>query len=672
MLRSDLPRRFYNHEKIVHCSIVTGRIEATTSPRFTLINNQRRPLPKMLPPDQAVLSQVFAPGDTRKTCRVCSAGHRDTYIFRKGWLVRKIVDVAPEVSKDLVAKGARACLCNRCGQAFRKRIATIDEHDAMFEMISRFAQDESDAVHGVGDVRDDFGQFGTQYEIHGGTSQVTGQPLKRQKSISYHASDDWNRRGAESSLCLTEDLATHVARSRCRPKTRAEMDALVTIAAASANMEPREYAGYTVTKTNTEGCHFTFFWIRKADTTEPLLVSVGHDKRKSGHFTYVRAPGLPDNVPELECTSRRQVLAWMLTHFQVANRQLNTRLRKDIPNIGAREAHKLAGLDQDGVKLAARRGGGAPTAPKTSTKTPTALTEKRPSTRCFTTIGMTGCVSSAGESEQSDTMDGALPSPFTFLDNLGMDVPSLSDLLMMTSPDVMPTGGTSSVYMKNALMSPSLPERLSEEPEMETIEVVGASRCCGACGLGNHKTQTCPLQRESGVSISISPSISEDGSGAPERRAGDRDGGLCTADGMLFRSSDLLDDIGCWTEVSSPHETEKLIEWEVHKSGLAPPAAPPAAPPSDLASLAGAVAVLRNHPSRTADDIALALEEIERSNLSLKELADGGITAIVDGLLSTSALVGKVADASRALCHKWLSQAQALQRMSGAKPVLHA
>ncbi len=605
----------------------------------------------MLPPDKAVLSQVFAPGDNRKTCRVCSAEHRDTYIFRKGWRVSQIVDVAPDVSEDLVAEGARVCLCNRCGQAFRKRAAMLDEQEAMVQMMSGFAQDESDTVYGFDDVQEIYGL----YEIDRGTSQATGQPLKRQKSIPYDVPDDVDRGSIRGSLCPTEDPAPRMAPSRRRPKTRAEKDALMTIAAASANAEPAEYAGYAVTKTNAEGCHFTFFWIRKSANSEPLLVSVGHDKRKSGHFTYSRAPGLPDTVPGLNCTSRRQVLAWILTHFRVPNRQLNARLRKDIPVIGAEEAHSLAGLDQRGMKLATSRDGGVQTAP---TNTPTALPERRATTRCFTTSGMTRCISSAGESEQSDTMDGELPSPLTLLNISGLDVPSPSDLLMMSSPDVMPMTGTSEMYTRNASAAPSLPGSLSEEPEMETVNVVGASMCCGACGLSDHKTQKCPLQRGSGVSIS--PTTSRDGPGGPGRRADDREGGLCTADGMFFKSSDLLDNFGCWTEVSSPEEAGKLSGWAGDECGPAPPSVPP--------SLVDAVAVLRNHPNSSAHDIASALGEIARSNLSLKELADTGIIAIVAGLLSTSVPVGSVADASRTLCHKWLSQAQAalLQSTGGS------
>lgn len=603
----------------------------------------------MLAPDEAVLSQVFSPSDKRKTCRVCSAEPQDTYIFRKGWRVTKIVDVATSVSEDLVGKGACVCLCNRCGQAFRKRAALCDERKAMVHMISEFARDENDAVYGVDDVQD----VDRQYEIDTSTSQATELPFKRQKFISYHASD-LRCRNIRGSFIRTEHSASLLAGTspaRRRAKTQAEKDALMTIAAASANSGPLEYAGYAVTKTNTEGCHFTFFWIRKAATTVPLLVSVGHDKRKSGHFTYSRAPTLPDDVPKLNCTSRRQVLAWMLTNFRVPNRQLSARLRKDIPSISGEEARSLAGLDQREARVAAKRDQQRPMVPKSSAKASPMLTERRATTRSITTADATRSISPSGESERSDTMDRELPSPLTLLNISDLDVPSPSDLLMVTSPDVMRTSETRAMDTRYSFAVPTLPDRLSEEPETGTIDVVGASMCCGACGLSDHKTKKCPLQRGSGISISISPNTSQDGSGGSGTRAGDREGAISTADGMFFKSSDLLDGFGCWSEVNSPEEAGKLRGWAGNEFVPIPSSVP--------TNLANAMAVLAAHPNSPAHVIASALDEITRSNLSLKELSDSGIVAIVAGLLSTSAPLGRVADASRTLCHKWLSQARA-------------
>lgn len=593
----------------------------------------------MLPPDKAVLSQVYSASDKRKTCRVCSAEHRDTYIFRKGWRVTGVVDVEPDVSQELVSNGACVCLCNRCGQAYRKQVAMLGEHKAMVQTMSNFAQEASDEACEVDDVDG-------RYEIDASTSQISEQPMKRQKSVPYHAFDDPDWGNVQGSFSPTEHpspMAVMARKSpaRRRTKTQAEMDALMTIEAANDNTERPEYAGYAVTKTNTDECHFTFFWIRKAANTEPLLVSVGHDKRKSGHFTYHRAPGLPDHVPGLDCTSRRQVLAWMLTHFRVPNRMLNARLRKDIPVFSAEEACYLAGLDPPKGALAAKRDGGAPMVPKTSTRAPSMLTERRVTTRCITTTDLVRSISSFEESERSEAMDEGLPSPLTLLNISGMELPSPSDLLLTTSVTAP----------RNFSRASDPLARVSEEPEMDTINVVGTSLCCGVCGLSDHKTPKCPLQRGSGISISISSlNTSQDGSGRPGSREDDREGGLSTADGLSFKSSDLLDNFGSWSEVSSPDEAENLSGWEGDEGVFSPSCGP--------ASLIGAIAVLSD-PESHANEVASVLDELVRLNLSIKELAGSGIVAMVAGLLSTSPPVGRVAEASRTLCHKWLSQAKA-------------
>ena len=657
----------------------------------------------MLPPDKSFLSQVYKANDVEISCRVCSTGHKDTYIFRKGWPVAEIVDVEPEESARLVAEGACVCLCNRCGQAFRKRAAVLNAHQAMLQMISEYAQDdevgdeEGNEVE-AGDVGDAWeghpngrvektkkccttyekGKLDEELEVDKGSNLALGRPIKRHKSMSNRATV----RAGEGGQGLNSPAGTlftpHKPKSKHRAQTQAEKEALMAIAAASLDPRPTEYTGYGVTKTVSDQCRFTFFWLHKNNRTKPLLVSVGMDKRKSGHFTYQQAPGLPESVPALHCTSRRQVLAWMLTHFSVPNKQLNARLRKQLPVISLEEAHALVGSDPPGVATdpldvwntgvkSAIPGQGATIITQTPSKLPTRSMNRSGRRSSVNTAHPTKSTSAEDASEGSERAHSELPSPLSLLNISFLDVPSPSDLALTIPSKMVPTSMMATNTGLTLPTLPNIPTRSSEEPDMVAMDVMCAPVRCGACGLGDHETPDCPFQGGDGVSIS-SPNTSRNGSdgthgeGSPLRTSGSvpvnrtadgageglsRMSSLCEADGAFSVSSDLLHNIGCWSELNSPEKTENH------------PVARADDPPStfEASSLSKMISVLID-PKSHVDEIESALEQLNQLRLSLKELADSGIVGTVAQLLASST-VKRVVEAARAICHKWLSQAEA-------------
>jgi len=282
-----------------------------------------------------------------------------------GWPLTEVVDVDAKVSAELVASGVRACLCNRCGQAYRKRMLSSDITTAMWDTFNELtgannrgaaAITTTKSASAVASEREAFeledvegkaaDNKGDEDEDEDADADRMQQPVKRQKSVQHHQKTPQAQDGPE-------DIAAPAAeengqgRVLVRRKSLQTLKAKATIGAATTDAASTQYAGYSVSKTVTKDVRFTFYWLHKTTKTKPLMVSVGYDRRKSGHFTYKKAPGLPDSVPDLHCTSRPQVLAWILTHFSVANIQIYPRARKDLvppPDISSEEAHAFAGL----------------------------------------------------------------------------------------------------------------------------------------------------------------------------------------------------------------------------------------------------------------------------------------------------------------------------------------
>ena len=462
------------------------------------------------------------------------------------------------------------------------------------------------------------------------------QHVKRQKSISYRddgdegvgvrqrAHPDGSRAYAatktDEAQKTSQALARKLSFSMQRGKSSAQQAAHATIEAVSADRAagPTLYAGYSVTKTVAEESRFTFFWLHKScRKAKPLMVSIGVDKRKSGHFIYQRAPGLPDSVPPLECTSRPQVLAWILTHFSVRNVQVGPQLRKALPVISAKDAYLMADLplpedfsltrrslrDRVGPKVSegapeasktakaakqlagVRDGTSAKPTTKQSAKQSPKPVQRRPSrndTEWTETPGMMGWTD-VPEGTDFDIEPGSisgLPSPLEIpsprLANM-LDIPSPSDLLP-TSPasGMMPTPATNPASFDD-FKTPSVPSvepsRSSEEPEMEIIDVFQVR--CGACGLNDHQTPNCPFQQGVAVSITTKDVIPPPGIGeAAKNGTNDTNNGAndtpptptaqvvargtTTIDTTFAIMSDMLHSIGCWSEVNSPEEVDTL------------------------------------------------------------------------------------------------------------------
>ena len=524
------------------------------------------------------------------------------------------------------------------------------------------------------------------------------QPVKRQKSVQHQQKTPQAQDGPEDTAAPAAE-ENGQGRVLVRRKSLQTLKAKATIEAATTDAASTQYAGYSVSKTIAKDVRFTFYWLHKTTKTKPLMVSVGYDRRKSGHFTYKKAPGLPDSVPDLHCTSRPQVLAWILTHFSVANIQIYPRARKDLvppPDISSEEAHVFAGLPPPPAEtprpqrmVRSRKAGKAAVPRKFSQQ------KRRKSQETEVTELSSQDDDYCDDDDDDDDSEGnevyneleeegaqdaattealglllsplSIPSPR--LANL-VDVPSPGDLLPIRPlylpldlparlparpparlparpPALAPPGPPGDDAGLATTMIPtddeSRPRSFRASPipslrpsEEPDMEIIEFMLVnCGACGLSTHQTPDCPLQA-TGTAPAVATQVGN-------------------IDTTFAITNELLHNIGCWSEVNSPEKPELFTPLAGSSPSLADAESEDSSP-IPTAIPASWTAVLAD-PATSVTVVESVLHKLEHVRPSLDELAQSGIVSTVASLSARSP-VKRVAEASRMLCHKWRTQAE--------------